>query len=575
MTLLVWVWVLVSCVAPIPEVQVAPQPAGVDVSATVPLHQIVIHDESGQVIVRHRPAAPQSRVFVPARLGQGQRVRVVTAGQEHWAEVPTAGPVDVRVQAPLGGAEQGVVSGQEVTVAMVDAASLQAGLTLTAREPSEVVIEGLGGAIRRRMTAAGQRELIPFEVRSEPQTISVRASGQQTTFTVTPMARDPRSLQQALSIASSVFPTDPLGEAIPARPRDRVQLVPGWWRALLETWGLGYRAQDEQMPWAWQGVRLVNRDPVDWTVLVEAKVVDGSGRVAEGFRPVIRGEAETAARVLMRIPAGESGVATLPVFVAQDRLPDRGTFTRRVTVTPLGGRDALATVDRPLVVQRGSVWSTAGLVLASMASLLGWLWLGLRLRERIRALATSQLVTIGLFGALTWVAGAVLQVVGLGVSTLLGPFAPLLTGIPDDALRACLLGTLLTLIPRRGVAALATCVGFTMRGLTTGAFHPVDLLYLGSTVFWLESWLWASGVTRGEAWREQSGRWVWARLAMALGGSNVCGMATGLVVSVAFYRLYYADWYVALMLALPGFAYVVVGCALAVPFARSLRRVEG
>jgi len=55
----------------------------------------------------------------------------------------------------------------------------------------------------------------------------------------------------------------------------------------------------------------------------------------------------------------------------------------------------------------------------------------------------------------------------------------------------------------------------------------------------------------------------------------VCGMATGLVVSVAFYRLYYADWYVALMLALPGFAYVVVGCALAVPFARSLRRVEG
>ena len=113
-----------------------------------------------------------------------------------------------------------------------------------------------------------------------------------------------------------------------------------------------------------------------------------------------------------------------------------------------------------------------------------------------------------------------------------------------------------------------------MRGLTLGSFHPVDLLYLGSAVCWLELWLWIAGCTRGVAWRDTPGE-VFARLSVGLGVANVCATATALVVSVVAYRLYFADWYVALILALPGFAYVVLGCALAVGFSAALRRVAG
>jgi hypothetical protein len=43
---------------------------------------------------------------------------------------------------------------------------------------------------------------------------------------------------------------------------------------------------------------------------------------------------------------------------------------------------------------------------------------------------------------------------------------------------------------------------------------------------------------------------------------------------VVLYRLFLAQWYVVMILALPGFLYVLVACWLAVGFADSLRAVE-
>jgi hypothetical protein len=187
---------------------------------------------------------------------------------------------------------------------------------------------------------------------------------------------------------------------------------------------------------------------------------------------------------------------------------------------------------------------------------------------------TTQLVTVALFGSLSYVVATALQVVGMGLASVLGPFSPLLMGLVDDAFRACLLGTLVALLPRPGTAMLATLVGFLMRGLTLGAFHPVDLLYVGSTVLWLEMWLWISGCTRGPGWLSGGRLEQWVRLSVGLGVSNVCATATGLAISVVLYRLFLADWYVVSILALPGFLYVLVGTWLAVDFAAALRRVS-
>ena len=55
---------------------------------------------------------------------------------------------------------------------------------------------------------------------------------------------------------------------------------------------------------------------------------------------------------------------------------------------------------------------------------------------------------------------------------------------------------------------------------------------------------------------------------------TVLANGTALILHMTLYRLFYADWYIALLLGGPGFLYVALACAVAVPFADSLRRVQ-
>jgi hypothetical protein len=65
----------------------------------------------------------------------------------------------------------------------------------------------------------------------------------------------------------------------------------------------------------------------------------------------------------------------------------------------------------------------------------------------------------------------------------------------------------------------------------------------------------------------------WARTSLGLGLANLATAAFGLVISMVLYRFYYSTWFVVMVLAGPSFLYVLIGCALALPFARSLREV--
>ena len=113
------------------------------------------------------------------------------------------------------------------------------------------------------------------------------------------------------------------------------------------------------------------------------------------------------------------------------------------------------------------------------------------------------------------------------------------------------------------------------RGLALGGFSPADPLLLGSAVLWLEGGLWLTGVTRSGAWRDEPPRRRWLRLTAAFGAAAVADGAGGLAAAAVLYRLYFADWYVVLILVVPGFLYTAAACWLATGFAGSLRRVEG
>jgi len=556
-------FVLGSCTGSGATYTVHTVPAGLEVRGDAAVPEVVVRD--GERVVQRRAASDSDTVFLPVSPGRGQRWTVQVGSEQHSVSGPSL-PVSLRLAAPQGTPGVAVHPGEVVEV--VGWGASRAELRVEAEAVPVDVQVGWGGTVhRQRLRVRGEPWSVVGPLEDGPLWITLDESPP---FDVDLRVQSLTSqeLRDTLEVAGVAMPTDPWGRPDRTRTADTLALPPAWWSALLARWGLG--RVDEQAPWAHQSLTLVNRAALPVDVLVEA-TVEGPG--AEAFRPRLR-DASGLDRVVAsaRLPPDEPVTVSLPLYVDRDALRGR-SWSRRLSVVPLGADQPVVEVTAPLLLRRASTATWLGLLLAAGTATLGWggmLWWG---RRWLARQPTSDLVTVGLFGALSYVVAGALQVVGYGVAAVLGPLAPLVTGLPDAALRACLLATLVTLLPRPGVVALATVTGALLRGLTLGSFHPVDLLYVGSSAFWLESALWGVGLTRAGAWRDRGRRTRWLLTSMAFGSANVGAVATGLCVAAALYRLYYATWYVVLLLLVPGLLYVVIGCWVAVDLAGSLRRV--
>ncbi|MBT3217901.1 MAG: hypothetical protein HN348_02310 [Proteobacteria bacterium] len=560
--------------APSPmEMEVNWVAGGLDIEADQPLEWVEVIEGDRPVVTHHLPLpSPRVAVVAPIKAGHTYRIRGHGRGEvveESWT-YPDFGPALVEVEAPLGQDRRRVVPDERVLVPTI--VEVEVGLVITALQPGPVTVRIGHDTETLHFDSTGERKVRRARLADMPLTVSV----DDLDFSLWPKRVALQKAREQLEIVDVILPTDRNGERDSSRPLGRVTLPASWWRSVLRTFQLGYRPLDSQSPWGWQSVVLRNRGDEALNVVVGIRILDTQGAEALAFRPRLRemdGDIHTVTG-LVRVPARAEATAALPLYIDGSILPASGArFVQEVVVAPLGASQPLHRIERDLYVSRGSSWASTGFVALILASILGWLLLWRKGPGWVRTMKTSELMTVSLFGSLTFVVGAASQLLGMGVASVLGPFSPLVMGIVDDAFRMCLLGTLVTLIPRPGVVTLATFVGYFMRGIALGAFHPVDVLYLGSAVFWIEGMLWISGVTRNSAWLEEGRFTRWLRLSVGFGLSNVLATACALVVSVVMYRLYYAGWYVALILTLPGFIYVVAACWLAVDFADSLRRV--
>jgi hypothetical protein len=382
------------------------------------------------------------------------------------------------------------------------------------------------------------------------------------------------AIARGLSIGAPEFPTDALGTLDIGHARSTVVVPAEWWLGSLRRLGLGSRARDQWSPWAFVAVPVRNSgtEPID---LVLTADVRRDGAPEPAFRPRLRaGDGDTGVvSALLRVPAGAEVVAALPVFV-DEALTRDGAHAVSIEARPLGVDAVVARSEGPLYVRHGDTLATAGFATSCLAALGGLAWTARRLRAWLDGAATSELMTIALFGAALFVVGTASDVLSLGVAVALGPFGSLLTGLVQDVGRTALLATLLVLLPRPGILALALWTGWVGRCLTTGGFSVVDVIYTGATVVWMEGGAWLAGLTRGGGWREEStARQRW-RMVLAFGGSGALTTLSGLWLHVILYRLYFADWYLAMQALIPGALYAGVACWLAQPFAASLRRVE-
>ena len=159
------------------------------------------------------------------------------------------------------------------------------------------------------------------------------------------------------------------------------------------------------------------------------------------------------------------------------------------------------------------------------------------------------------------------------IRAVLGPISVLLTGLINETLYYALLTALLIYISGApeaatrhdgkgsGVILLVSAVRLLLSGVTFGLFTPMAIVYTGTSVLLLET---GFLFVRGRnilAW------------AVVLGLCDAIAVYVDFQLSILFYRLFYADWYIVLRILIEGFAYTFIGVLLGAKLGRGLWRV--
>lgn len=202
-----------------------------------------------------------------------------------------------------------------------------------------------------------------------------------------------------------------------------------------------------------------------------------------------------------------------------------------------------------------------------------------RIGTVLRALKTRWLVTIALFGAAAF---AIVTVPSTLLNDffhiIMGPFSVLVTGLFSSVLLYMLIVSLVVLIPQPGVITLMIIMRLLLGMLAFGQVSPISLLAYGTNALLLEILLYGSGLYRYLQSADAATGLKWRQIALL---AIVCGVADSLKSYVTLqglsvlYRMYYADWYIYLLLIVNGFLYTIIGVVCGTRLGSRLCRMGG
>ena len=138
-------------------------------------------------------------------------------------------------------------------------------------------------------------------------------------------------------------------------------------------------------------------------------------------------------------------------------------------------------------------------------------------------------------------------------------------------LQYLLVVSLLVLFRAPGVLSLMYLVKYMLSGLMFGHFTPLGLLSLCVNIVILEAVLYFSGFYR----KQELGKRYMLFVAVLLGVGDALITFVNLQQMMFFYRLYYADWYLALYMLVNGVLYSSIGAWLGAKTGSKLQQVMG
>lgn len=208
----------------------------------------------------------------------------------------------------------------------------------------------------------------------------------------------------------------------------------------------------------------------------------------------------------------------------------------------------------------------------SFICLLAVLAFSYKLKGCIYRIGARGAITVALFAALAF-GGITLPTTLIGdlLHVFLGPFSGLVTGILSGMLLYLLVVALLVLFRAPGVLTLMYFVKYMLSGLMFGHFTPLGLLSMCVNVAILETLLYLSGFYR----RQELGKGYMLFICLLMGVGDALVTFVNMEQMMFFYRLYYADWYLALYMLVNGLVYSSIGAWLGAKTGSKLQQVMG
>lgn len=245
-----------------------------------------------------------------------------------------------------------------------------------------------------------------------------------------------------------------------------------------------------------------------------------------------------------------------------------GDYSLRVTVSG-NGQEKVQEVPLTIAKKHNLGLLAVGF---SFICLLAVLTFSYKLKGCIYRIGARGAITVALFAALAF-GGITLPTTLIGdlLHVFLGPFSGLVTGILSGMLLYLLVVALLVLFRAPGVLTLMYFVKYMLSGLMFGHFTPLGLLSMSVNVAILETLLYLSGFYR----RQELSKGYMLFICLLMGVGDALVTFVNMEQMMFFYRLYYADWYLALYMLVNGLLYSSIGAWLGAKTGSKLQQVMG
>ena len=387
-------------------------------------------------------------------------------------------------------------------------------------------------------------------------------------------------IAEHLSITSIEMPTDATGTVDPKQREDTI-----YYPRPLFSW-LRTPQTNPFEPTTYQTVGLHNGGEETIHVVVSSTNTDAKSGETISFLapPETTNGGMHRSVAFSSLPGGTVTEIPLPiyfhpVYLNQGKIEQAipGAYEREITVKVWGSDATILHEQRPLYLIVPNQQALLVSLLAIVSSCIGFVII-LRFHKRLFAgFTTKHLIVISLFSTTVFVAVMVPSTLFLNlVRAILGPLSVLLTGLINETLYYALLTALLIYItgdPKNvgtpnhvrakgsGVILLVSAVRLLLGGVTFGLFTPMAIVYTGISVLLLET---------GFLLVRSRNLLVWA---VVLGICDALSVYVDFQLSILFYRLFYADWYIVLRILIEGFVYTFIGVLLGARLGRGLWRV--